>query len=190
MAIFSRPSKDDYFLAMAALVSVRATCRRRRVGCVLVDKYNHVLATGYNGVAAGQPHCLDVACPGAELPSGTGLETCQAIHAEQNAILQCRDVQAIETAYITTSPCSTCTKLLMNTGCKRIVFIEGYTDTTPQSLWKGEWTEHGTVEHVFTEVGMGSTQAITGLDERQLDFFRRGDVGSEPNDERSGRSQA
>ena len=49
----SRPSKDEYFLAMAVLVAARGTCARRNVGCVLVDSRNHVLATGYNGVIFG-----------------------------------------------------------------------------------------------------------------------------------------
>ena len=190
MAIYSRPTKDEYFLAMAELVSLRATCVRRRVGCVLVDKHNHVLATGYNGVAAGQPHCFDVRCPGADMPSGTGLEKCQAIHAEQNAILQCKDVHAIETAYITTSPCPTCTKLLMNTGCKRIVYSNAYTDLAAKEIWKGEWIDYGTVEHVFAEILLDTPEGITGFDERQCDLFGRGNERSEPDDDGSGWGQA
>lgn len=53
----NRPTKDDYFIQMAGLVSTRGTCIRRQVGCVLVNARGHVLATGYNGVAARQPHC-------------------------------------------------------------------------------------------------------------------------------------
>ena len=59
MAINERPNKTTYFLAMAKLVSTRGTCARRRVGCVLVDKYGLVLATGYNGNGRGQGHCID-----------------------------------------------------------------------------------------------------------------------------------
>lgn len=168
---YTRPGLDDYFLAMARLVATRGTCRRRRVGCVLVNKHNHVLATGYNGVAASEPHCIDSPCPGADFQSGKGLEICQAIHAEQNALLQCTDVKLITTAYVTTSPCLTCTKLLMNTGCKRIVFIEGYTDTSPKDIWKGKWEENGTVKHVFASVQLEKPRKISRGDARQLDFF-------------------
>lgn len=42
-----RPSIDDYFMEMARLASGRSTCVRRSVGCVLVDRRNHVMATGY-----------------------------------------------------------------------------------------------------------------------------------------------
>lgn len=158
----SRPDKDTYFISMAQLVATRATCLRRSVGCVLVDARGHVLATGYNGVAAGMPHCnelvdkillcdtrpnfsthhmMDVephyphACPGAQSPSGTNLDACQAIHAEQNALLQCHDVFDIDTCYCTVSPCITCTKLLMNTSCRRIVYSEDYPHNAAKDLW-------------------------------------------------------
>ncbi len=131
----SRPTIDEYYLKMAELVSSRGTCKRRKVGCVLVNDRNHVIATGYNGVASGQPHCIDTPCPGAECESGTGLELCEAIHAEQNALLQCHDVHTIKSAYCTSSPCITCIKLLLNTSCKRIVFNEQYPHTKAVELW-------------------------------------------------------
>lgn len=178
MTKHSRPNVDDYFLAMAELVATRSTCCRRNVGCVLVDSRNHVLATGYNGVAAGVAHCIDVPCPGANLPSGTGLDKCEAIHAEQNAILQCKDVAAIKTAYITTSPCHTCTKLLMNTGCKRIVFIKAYTDESPKELWKGEWIEHGTNEYVPAESRLETSKRVTRSKLGKDNQSRRRNLGS------------
>ena len=116
---------------------------------MLLNKRGHVLATGYNGVAAGLPHCNDIAtetfdsnaypnaCAGADAPSGTDLDACQAIHAEQNALLQCGDVYQIHTVYVTASPCITCTKLLLNTGCQRIVFVEAYPHSQAQALWEG-----------------------------------------------------
>ena len=131
-----RLSKDEYFSRMADLVSKRATCKRRAVGCVLVSAAGHVLATGYNGVPAGSTHCIDVPCPGSQFASGTGLDACEAIHAEQNALLQCKDVSLIYTAYITTLPCMTCAKLLMNTGCKRIVYGQEYPQQEAKEFWK------------------------------------------------------
>lgn len=122
-----RPASGEYFLRMAALVSSRSTCARRKVGCVLVNKRKHVLATGYNGVASGMPHCSEgVECSGANAPSGEKLDECLAIHAEQNAMLQCQDVHEIDIAYITVSPCMHCTKLLLNTSCREIVYAEDY----------------------------------------------------------------
>jgi dCMP deaminase len=156
-----RPTKDRWAIQLATVTAQRATCCRRQVGAVLLNTRGHVLATGYNGTAAGQPHCNEAveildgierdivhfkdvrrthleyphACPGYQSPSGTNLDGCQAIHAEQNALLQCRDVYAIHTCYVTTSPCMTCVKLLLNTTCERIVFTEEYPHTEARELW-------------------------------------------------------
>lgn len=141
-----RPDIDSYFIEMAKLVARRSTCVRRSVGCVLVDRHHHVIATGYNGVPAGMRHCNDVstfdgaivfanACDGANAPSGTNLDSCLATHAEQNAILQCSDAHAIVRAYVTAFPCTSCAKLLINTGCREIVYIEPYADGGGMNLW-------------------------------------------------------
>jgi len=130
-----RIGKDEYFSQLTLLVARRSTCARRSVGCVLVSHRGHILGTGYNGVPRGHTHCTDVRCPGASLPSGTGLDVCEAIHAEQNALLQCKDVEQIDTAYVTAMPCMTCTKLLLNTSCRRIVYVEPYPHDTAKQLW-------------------------------------------------------
>ena len=123
----SRLSKDEWGIKIAQLVAQRGTCCRRQVGCVLVNARGQVMSTGYNGVAAGETHCEGGnRCQGADLPSGTGLDKCQAIHAEQNALLQCKDVWDIDTCYTTASPCTLCVRLLLNTGCKHIVFLSPY----------------------------------------------------------------
>jgi len=132
-----RPTKDEWLLELAGVVAKRGTCVRRQVGCVLADEVGHVLATGYNGVTSGAPHCNEGwLCSGAGLPSGQGLDLCEAVHAEQNALLQCRDVSRIYTCYVTVSPCVTCAKLLMNTACQRVVYANRYAhDEVAQQFW-------------------------------------------------------
>lgn len=138
-----RPDLDLYFMRMARLVATRSTCLRRAVGCVLVDVRGHVLSTGYNGVAVGEPHCNEAtfvgvivgaassyayrnACAGSDALKGTNLELCRAVHAEQNALLQCRDPYAIARAYVTTAPCDSCLKLFLNTTCHTLIVGEWY----------------------------------------------------------------
>ena len=120
MTNYSRIDVDNYFLKMARLVAERSTCRRRKVGCVLVDSENHVVATGYNGVPTHFQHCIDVPCEGAEAASGELLEKCLAVHAEQNALLQLRSNDSL-TAYLTVTPCITCAKMIANSHIRRIV---------------------------------------------------------------------
>jgi dCMP deaminase len=132
-----RISKDQLYLQIAELIATRGTCARRQVGCVLVDKHGRILSTGYNGVASGQPHCSDPAhrCSGARSPSGTDLALCQAIHAEQNAILYLSDPFSVDTAYLTDTPCESCIKLLLGTSCRRIVANRKYPHPEAINLW-------------------------------------------------------
>ncbi len=134
-----RPGTDEYFVAMALMSATKGSCVRRRVGCILVNARKHILATGYNGPASGEPNCVEVLCGGALLPSGTGLDQCEAIHAEQNALIQCDRVHEIETVYCTTAPCTSCIKMIMNTGAKRIVFWEDYPHA---EVSKQRWLAH------------------------------------------------
>lgn len=133
----TRPSIDEYFIDMAKLAASRGTCTRRKVGCILVSKENQVLATGYNGVPSGFTHCIDKPCEGASYESGQGLDKCESIHAEMNAVINCKDVKEIYTAYCTTAPCIHCIKVLLNTGCKRLVTAESYPHSdVSKRLWQ------------------------------------------------------
>ena len=135
MTTFSRVDVDEYFLQIAKLVAERSTCRRRRVGCGLVDSKNHIVATGYNGVPSGFTHCLDAPCEGADSPSGTDLDKCLAVHAEVNAFLQLTSEDKL-TAYLSTTPCFTCAKMLCNSSVVRIVANEWYPHTAVKDMLK------------------------------------------------------
>ena len=140
---YYRPTKDEYFIVMAMNAATRASCARRRVGCVLVNHLGHVLSTGMNGPDSGAVNCTTAPCAGADSASGENLGACEAIHAEINALLQCRDVQNIVTAYVTTSPCIECTKALLNTGCHRIVYLTKYSDGHDSAIDK--WIQRGRI---------------------------------------------
>ncbi|MBN2373698.1 cytidine/deoxycytidylate deaminase family protein [bacterium] len=128
----SRPSWEDYFMGIANLVATRSTCLRRQVGAILV-KDRHILATGYNGVPTGLPHCDDVGCLREKIgvPSGERHELCRGLHAEQNAIIQAA-VYGIQikgsTLYSTHMPCVVCAKMIINSKIKNIIYDQGYPD--------------------------------------------------------------
>jgi dCMP deaminase len=129
-----RLSKDDYFMQIAYAAALRSTCPRRQVGCVVVDAEAKILSTGYNGVPKGFPHCIDTPCGGEKFASGQGLSSCMATHAEANALIQCSNIAAIHTIYVTTTPCIECAKLIANTGCKRVVSGERYCNSGEEML--------------------------------------------------------
>lgn len=135
-----RPSWDDYFLKLTELVATRSTCLRRKIGAILVRE-KHILSTGYNGAPQGLPHCLDIGCLREQegVPSGQRHEMCRAIHAEQNAIIQAarHGVNIVgSTLYCTTQPCVICTKMLINSGVKRILYRDGYPDDLSMEMLK------------------------------------------------------
>ena len=128
----SRPDVDQYFLKIASVVAERSTCRRHHVGAVAV-KDKHILATGYNGAAAGLKDCLELGCLRDEqnIPSGERHEICRGLHAEQNGIIQAARHGinlSGSTVYTTDSPCIICAKMLINVGVVRIVCSQGYPD--------------------------------------------------------------
>jgi dCMP deaminase len=133
--VVERLTRDEWGVRLAEVTALRGTCARRKVGAVAVDIFGRVLATGYNGPARGLPHCTETRCAGASFPSGHGLEHCEAIHAEQNMIASCRDINAIRTVYLTVSPCESCLKLLLATPCDELVFRALYPGS-PLTLWE------------------------------------------------------
>ena len=117
-----RIDKATYFMKIAEVVSMRATCLKKQVGCVLVDAQSHIIATGYNGQPANVQHC-DEKSPC--LASTDPLISCQAIHAEMNALMQCSDITKIDKIYCTHYPCDKCMMMICNTGCKTLIYLNG-----------------------------------------------------------------
>jgi len=140
-----RPSKMMTFTRLAEDIAEQSTCKRRQVGCFLVDANHHVLSVGYNGVAKGMKHCLDEPCSGSECKSGEGLDLCLAIHAEQNALIRCKEPNVIHTCYTNVAPCMHCLKMLLNTSCQRVVFLHNYADSVRcKELWESanrQWVQ-------------------------------------------------
>jgi len=135
-----RPSWDEYFMQIAQLVAKRSTCLRRKVGAILVrDK--RILCTGYNGPPRGLAHCSEVGCLRDKLgiPSGERQEICRGLHAEQNAIIQAAlyGISIKDSIlYCTHQPCITCSKMIINAGIKKIIFLGDYPDPLARELLK------------------------------------------------------
>ena len=105
----------------------------RQVGAIIV-KNKRILTTGYNGAPEGVKSCKERGeCLRMknDIASGTRLELCYAVHAEQNAIVQAARLGIVlegATLYCTHQPCVICAKIIINAGIKRIVYKDGYPD--------------------------------------------------------------
>ena len=115
-----KQQKRDYlYMRMARTWSENSYCERRRVGALLV-KDQMIISDGYNGTPSGfENKCEDehnVSFP-------------YVLHAEANAITKvARSHNSADgaTLYVTTSPCLECSKLIIQSGIKRVVYGEAY----------------------------------------------------------------
>ncbi|GAB4408825.1 MAG: cytidine/deoxycytidylate deaminase family protein [Thermodesulfovibrionales bacterium] len=134
---FARPTWDEYFIEIAKVVSSRATCLRRRYGAVIV-KDNVIISTGYNGSPRGSVNCIDRGtCRREELnvPAGERYELCEAVHAEQNAVINgSPERMKNATIYIAGfeesdefadgKPCLLCRRMIQNAMIKEVVYLK------------------------------------------------------------------
>ena len=158
-----RQEKVAIFMDVAQKLGELSTCSRRQVGCLLLDSDGVGLSWGYNGVPRNFPHCTDVPCEGASLPSGTGLGKCAAIHAEQNAIAWCSDVRQIHYCFVTSSPCEHCLKMLMNTTCRELFFRQIYPGWKDDGdhRWTGDGRRWTLVAQPLTQKGKHHEERTT-----------------------------
>lgn len=132
-----RPEWNEYFIEIAKVVSRRSTCLRRRYGAVIV-KDRVMISSGYNGSPRGMENCIDLGrCTREELkvPSGERYELCEAVHAEQNAIINAPpDRMKNATIYIAGyeedgsfaagRPCKLCNRMIRNAQIKEVIYLD------------------------------------------------------------------
>jgi dCMP deaminase len=132
----ARPSWDEYFIRIAGVVASRSTCLRRRYGAVIV-KDRVIVSTGYNGAPRGSVNCVDInRCKRRELnvPAGERYELCEAVHAEQNAIINGAPERMKDSSiYIAGfeedgspaegKPCLLCARMIRNAQIREVVYF-------------------------------------------------------------------
>ena len=120
---------DRAYLRMAKEWGQLSFCERKKVGAIIV-KDRMIISDGYNGTPSGfENPCEDEA----------GYTKWYVLHAEANAISKVASSTqscAGATLYITLSPCKECSKLIHQSGIKRIVYEKGYKDTSGLDFFK------------------------------------------------------
>ena len=112
---------DKAYLRLAESWAKLSHCNRKQVGAIIV-KDEIIISDGFNGTPAGFDNCCE---------DENGLTHWYVLHAEANAILKvakstnnCKGA----TLYLTHSPCRDCSKLVLQSGIKRVVYKEAYKD--------------------------------------------------------------
>jgi len=128
---------DQNFINIAFELAKASKCVSKQVGAVIV-KDGRILSTGYNGTPAGYTNCCDY-WDGEYTPEHHEWSKTYEIHAEMNAIIwAAREGISIEgaTIYVTLEPCSECSKNVIASGMKRIVYATPYEHTHSEVISK------------------------------------------------------
>jgi len=120
---------DKSYLEMAHVWAKNSYCKRRQVGALIV-KDRMIISDGYNGTPSGFENICE---------DESGSTKQYVLHAEANAITkvaQSNNSSKGATLYITDSPCVECSKLIIQSGIRRVVYDREYRITDGLDLLK------------------------------------------------------
>lgn len=159
-----RPSKELYYLGIAAQVGRRSTCFRSHGGAIIV-RDDQIIATGYIGAPRKSKDCFERGnCLRdlLQIPHGTRYEMCRSVHAEQNAIINAARAgvsllggdmylcirSGKDGNLIDGLPCFICKKMIINAGIKRFISTdkEGNVKIYNVDDWTRDWSERDIVD--------------------------------------------
>ncbi len=110
---------DPRYIEMAAIWAKNSYCKRRQVGALIV-KDRMIISDGYNGTPSGFENVCE---------DENGVTKPYVLHAEANAISKVAksgNSSAGATLYVTASPCLECSKLIIQSGIRRVVYRDEY----------------------------------------------------------------
>lgn len=109
---------DRRYLRMAKIWAENSYCKRRQVGALIV-KDKMIISDGYNGTPSGFENVCEE----------DGVTKPYVLHAEANAITKiarsCNNADGA-TLYVTDEPCIECSKLIIQSGIRRVIFAREY----------------------------------------------------------------
>ena len=104
---------------MAQVWAENSYCNRRKVGALIV-KDKMIISDGYNGTPSGFENVCE---------DEDGHTKPYVLHAEANAITKVAKSNNSSngaTLYVTAAPCMECAKLIIQSGIRRVVYLESY----------------------------------------------------------------
>ena len=132
---------DKAYLRMAKTWASLSHCERKKVGAIIV-KDGMIISDGYNGTPAGFDNCCE---------TNSGETQGYVLHAEANAILKVAKSTnncVGSTLYQTLSPCKDCSKLILQAGITKVVYISEYKDTAGIDFLKNAGVETVHIEEI------------------------------------------
>jgi dCMP deaminase len=135
---------DKAYLRMAMSWAQLSHCKRKQVGAIIV-KDDMIISDGYNGTPSGFDNCCE---------DDNGDTHWYVLHAEANAILKvAKSTNNAKgaTLYLTLSPCKDCSKLILQAGIRRVVYMNGYKDDSGVRFLESAGIEIEQIQAIFDE---------------------------------------
>jgi len=142
-------SWNDYFMSIAMLSSMRSKDPSTQVGACIVNSNKKIVGIGYNG--------FPNSCSDDELPwdrtsvNGDQLDTKYpyVVHAECNAIMN-KNAESLQgcTMYVALFPCNECTKMIIQSGIKKVYFLSDKYHDVPAFVASRRMLDMAGVEYV------------------------------------------
>jgi dCMP deaminase len=137
--------EQQFLLDVAVLAAKRSKAVRMKVGGAITDFKGNLVAYGYNGSIHGSdepleiveyPDFLDISSL-AQYPLMDSMNRPYRLRTDENVVVHCEKNLVAHAArrgisidggaaYLTLSPCTTCTSLLIQSGIIEVVFLEKY----------------------------------------------------------------
>ncbi len=133
---------DEYFMGIAKLSAKRSKDPSTQVGACIVNNDHKILSLGYNGMPIGMN---DDNAPWDRDGDYLNTKYPYVCHSELNAILNARGINLTgATLYVTLFPCNECSKAIIQSGIKRVIYeSDKYADTDGVKASKRMFDECG-----------------------------------------------
>jgi len=152
-------SWDEYFMGIALLSAERSKDPNTRVGACIANNDRKILSVGYNGMPIG---CSDDDMPWDREGDMLNTKYAYVCHAELNAILN-NDGGSLKgtTLYVTLFPCNECAKAIIQSGIKKVVYMDDkYADTPGTMASKKMFDMAGVSYHLYDKTAKKITISL------------------------------
>ena len=134
-----RPSWDEYFGLLVQVIAMRSDDAETKVGAIVVDHKNRIVATGYNGTPRGT-----------DLPKTRPEKYPYMVHAEENALLFApEDLFNCRIYILGMTPCNVCARMIIQKGITEVIVVNPI-----ERKGGANWNFESTFE-MFSQVKMG-----------------------------------
>jgi len=143
-------SWEEYFMGIAALSAMRSKDPNTQVGACIVNDDNRIVSIGYNGFPRG---LSDDIFPWKNEGDILTSKYAYVVHAEANAILNARNTVFGTKIYVTLFPCHECSKLIIQSGIKEIIYADNKYENTSSHVAALKMLDAANVKYRKIEFG-------------------------------------